>query len=119
MALENRVKELELQDQGGDGVRMGVGVGADIHDDGVGCEQRVGSDENVVSRTRLERPLGELAQSIVVNGPSGGKGACKGLQSSERCMESRRLAWSRMIYGSGKSRGERWWLLLQRWSLWL
>ncbi|EDR07636.1 uncharacterized protein LACBIDRAFT_327503 [Laccaria bicolor S238N-H82] len=59
LALENRVKELELQVKGGDGARMGVGVGADVHEDGDGCGQLVGSDGDVVSRTRLETALGE------------------------------------------------------------
>ena len=69
MALESRVKELELQVQGGDGARMGVGVGADIHDDGAGCGQRVGSDGDVVPRTRLETALGErdIARRLVAD----------------------------------------------------
>ena len=69
LALENRVKELELQAKGGDGARKGVGVGADIHDDGVGCGQRVVLDEDVVSRTRLETALGErdIARRLVAD----------------------------------------------------
>ena len=69
LALENRVKELELQVQGGDGARMGVGVGADVHDDGEGCGQRAGSDGDVVSRTRLETALGErdIARRLVAD----------------------------------------------------
>lgn len=66
LALENRVKELELQVKGGDGGRVGV---ADMHDDRVGCGQRVGSDGDVVSRAQLETTLGErdIARRLVAD----------------------------------------------------
>jgi len=64
LALENRVKELELQVKGGDGVG-----GVDMHDDRVECGQRVGSDGDVVSRAQLETALGErdLARKLIAD----------------------------------------------------
>jgi hypothetical protein len=69
LALENRVKELELQVKGGDSGRGRVGVGAGMHDDGVRCGELEGSDGDVVSGAQLETALGErdIARRLVAD----------------------------------------------------
>jgi hypothetical protein len=69
LALENRVKELELQVKSGDSGRGGVGVGVDVCDGRAGCGEPVGSNGDVVSGAQLETALGErdIARRLVAD----------------------------------------------------